>query len=279
MVLKLCALCAALAGSACHVILPLDRYTDSRTTDRGAVDGEGRDGAALDDQALYTDGGLTCNALDLSGDGQVDLVDYGLLIACKKKKVADKPACAPLDGDLDGLISESEVSWGRYAMSGCAQAGALTPCVGKVVIDPIYTGTMASCDYVDSGIVIDQCGAGDWCNVNFGWHLCSPSEFLDRGGRTIATSKDAWLAGCIRDGSVVTKPEDRICSKCSSSEGAALTYSWACDDSMSYSTVRRYVGVIAADTCRRIGANEAAYGAYWSGVTTSQLLRRVLCCR
>jgi len=137
-----------------------------------------------------------------------------------------------------------------------------------------YTPTMAVC----RGAKSTQCEAAKLCAKT--WHLCTVTEFLARGGRTInpGLADDAWLAGCTRSGTLHA-PKDGICSSCVRAGSSFTAVGWSCKDgstTLSMSSV--VLGVTNAQNCRRLGVNSAANAARWRARNVDDDSDSAMCC-
>jgi hypothetical protein len=123
-----------------------------------------------------------------------------------------------------------------------------------------------------------QCEAGDACAA--GWHLCSATEYQDRGGRVVpdnVTVVGSWIAGCARDSRTVLR--DGICAFCGSESGAPPAMIYQCDGSdIGPGMIDDAIGVLSARECKRVGENSALTAAYWSIYWAGSAAAHSMCC-
>jgi len=121
---------------------------------------------------------------------------------------------------------------------------------------------MATCMGSDS-----QCTAEDACAT--GWHLCTGTEYLARGGKTIpqnSTIIRAWIAACGRDLDG-TKLKDGVCSSCETGEIGApwgMLYECTTGNQIGPGMADGTLAVVTSDICMRLIQNTPANGGYWS---------------
>jgi hypothetical protein len=119
---------------------------------------------------------------------------------------------------------------------------------------------------------IDQCGAEDLCNLAGGWHLCTASEYLARGGTASGAAEKAWLASCVRsDGQTPTAPSDSRCAVCdvSGSTSNSAEVGWWCTTGQAqYTLPHNHVGVRTNSGCLRVGLNDPAHEAHWAPLSS-----------
>ena len=125
-----------------------------------------------------------------------------------------------------------------------------------------------------------QCTAHTACNEP-AWHLCTASEYLARGGKTIVPpSSSVWLAACIRSGGgQVHAPTDGVCPACNTATASNVCTAWPCTGgSCSFTRSDAELGIGTKNGCRRVGVNDPATGAYWTMGRSSTLLPGAVCC-
>lgn len=145
-----------------------------------------------------------------------------------------------------------------------------------------YASNMVVCH---SSTSFNQCEAEQRCNQAAGWHMCTASEFLARGGKDAnnapGSGNSAWLKARIRNGpsDQPGTPEDQICSKCVKEySSASYKVIWSCDQSTSYNATALYIGIGSDYRCFRIGENNTTWAGYWALGVPTEMLNHVLCC-
>jgi hypothetical protein len=135
---------------------------------------------------------------------------------------------------------------------------------------------MAVCPgYIDS-----QCDAGEACGP--GWHLCTGTDYLARGGRDIPQPDgivSAWIAACVRD-PTGTRLRDGVCSECSERDIAgAWAMIYGCTGvSLSPGMEGPAVGVVTDRSCHRLQDNVPATAGYWSLDWAYGISAHAVCC-
>jgi hypothetical protein len=144
--------------------------------------------------------------------------------------------------------------------------------------DDTSRGIMAAC----SAAGRSQCEVMDECQV--GWHACTATDYVARGGRDIAPSLSsatdtAWLAACVRDfdGNAL---KNEACSRCGQDPGYAPSIEWWCDGKVVYEGGMEgdTLGVVASPECMRVGSNLASHGAFWTMAFSDGAPSFVMCC-
>jgi hypothetical protein len=124
-----------------------------------------------------------------------------------------------------------------------------------------------------------QCEAGEACAA--GWHFCTGSEYLARGGRTIPKASTiiyAWVGACVRD-ATGNKLKDGPCSICDTDVGASPGMIYGCNgESISPGMIDDTIGAMADTTCHRIGENIPANTGFWSINWSGHMAGHTLCC-
>lgn len=127
-----------------------------------------------------------------------------------------------------------------------------------------------------------QCEVMDECEP--GWHACTASDYVARGGRDIAPSFSsatdrAWLAACVRDVSGL-QLRNQPCSVCGQDVGFPPSIQWWCDGSVVYEGGMEgdTLGVVAAPECMRVGSNAPGFGAFWTMSFSDGAPSFVMCC-
>ncbi len=123
-----------------------------------------------------------------------------------------------------------------------------------------------------------QCEAGDACGA--GWHFCSGSEYLSRGGRTVPMDSSiiyAWIGACVRD--KTNQLTDAPCSKCDTEVGLPPGMIYYCDGGdVGPGMIDDTIGATANSQCYRIGENTQAAAGYWAINWSGHLAAYTLCC-
>ena len=236
-------LSAALFIDGCHLVYPLDpsrQDADTRGLDRGALTRDQR---------------------------RSDLLDQSL----------DQPRDLPLDQlSTDQTRIDQAGSDATSPDLTMADLHLLGACANQATESAVVGWTnMVRC----SKLLVNQCDAVSLCNANSGWHLCTATEYLARGGKTQGAD-DHWLAGCVRGSSgKVTAPVDGICASGCPFTSSSLIYSYFCIGSIPVSPVGNlYVGLTTYVGCARPGQDKPNVEGYWTaqGITTSG--RGAVCC-
>lgn len=151
---------------------------------------------------------------------------------------------------------------------------ATEPC--KATKGTEYASNMVLC--TGPSLDADQCMAeATFCAP--GWHLCTASEFLARGGTTMPASNAAWLAACIREnGGTVTTPSDGICSSCAQATASTEVLARGCTNGV-YSANGSYVGVLATAGCFGVGPDGVGPQAYWQSMPSQFSWPGAVCCQ
>jgi hypothetical protein len=198
------------------------------------------------------DVGLTDGPMDLRhGEGSPDI------------QPVDLPVDVPLTVFPD-IGTDAEI-----------EAGLSSACSDKNTVF-LYGDTMAICGSTSNRST--QCAAGAKCGA--GWHLCSASEFLDRGGRTKVAPVGAWLASCVRTAGSVHAPTDQVCSDCVySNKTSNAVLSWVCSTNEPLRQGPLDTGMRTYPDCRRIAVNDATWAGYWAPDPAYQTMAYAVCCR
>jgi hypothetical protein len=124
-----------------------------------------------------------------------------------------------------------------------------------------------------------QCDAASACAP--GWHFCTGTEYLDRGGRTVPKADTiiyAWIAACVRD-ATGTEYHDGPCSVCETDVGASPGMIYGCNgESISPGMIDDTIGATADTACHRIGDNVPALAGFWSINWSGHMAGHTLCC-
>ncbi len=129
------------------------------------------------------------------------------------------------------------------------------------------------------GASSDQCGAAKACNAAGGWHLCTASEYLARGGKTAHPTGNSWLASCIRSGGAPHAPTDVVCTSCGGGTGGFSIVEWNCAMTEGISTNALWIGVIAQNACARVGTSAVQHQANWGMSYASTKRTQSVCCK
>jgi hypothetical protein len=126
-----------------------------------------------------------------------------------------------------------------------------------------------------------QCESVEECDP--GWHACTATEYVARGGRDVApnfsATNRAWLAACARDlGDVGLTNEP--CGSCDLIVDFEPVVQWWCDGSVVYAGGMSgdTLGVRTNAECMRVGSNDADHGAFWTMDFTGGGGNFVVCC-
>jgi len=92
-------------------------------------------------------------------------------------------------GGLDAALPDASTDAGRTPDAG-HDAGPRPPCADGSEGDR-WSETMSGC----SVRLVVQADASSLCGE--GWHLCTPSEYFDRGGSGIEPLQTFWLSACL----------------------------------------------------------------------------------
>ena len=152
------------------------------------------------------------------------------------------------------------------------------PCATGVSTGTKYGKSMAVCGDAQ-GAAVNQCTAASLCGS--GWHVCTASEYLARGGATIQPGVwGARLASCVRENGGAFAPTDKPCAVCDSLLGKSPTaaVAWGCVDGYVFSLPHLYVGAVTHTSCYRLGVNDAQHAAYWGPLSTGTGARYSVCC-
>lgn len=159
-----------------------------------------------------------------------------------------------------------------------APAGACAPTATEVSWRP----DMVLCQLPDAQKT-DQCDAARHCGV--GWHLCTATEYLGRGGRTSSPPGGQfdhhWLAACVRVGDTLSPPDnDAICpGSCVNVPGAQLAVSWPCATAGWSYSVNSPLGIVTHTSCQLVGVNDAAWAGFWITQPASAAVDGAACCK
>lgn len=124
-----------------------------------------------------------------------------------------------------------------------------------------------------------QCDAASACAP--GWHFCTGTEYLDRGGRTVPKTDTiiyAWVAACVRD-TTGSEYHDGPCSVCETDVGAPPGMIYGCNgETISPGMIDDTIGAMADTACHRIGENIPALTGYWSINWSQHMAGHTVCC-
>lgn len=269
--------------------LPDEASVDGKT-DEGAADGrmdadaagdQGGDGLGdLSFEGIPTDPACTCARADVNGDGFVTPKDV-LIVANCLSGTGDAGICPPAgDCNNDGNVTNADM----FAINALVQSGkcggsvhACAPTSGGTTSVP-YQHDMWRCQGTS---LFDQCAAHSYCNEAAGWHLCTASEYLARGGKAKPGGGPlAWIAGCVRDSAGVVAPRDGLCdASCKQTLAGTPTYRWDCTGGNPIPTSTVNLGIGTASACFRLGVDDPANAAFWDAPGVHQKRNAALCCR
>lgn len=152
----------------------------------------------------------------------------------------------------------------------------LPPCKGSKH-NPINAWTGMTLCEGPSGINQDQ--ATGLCNT--GWHLCTATDYLTRGGKMQVTSVQSpsyWLAACVIPGQ---PPLDSTCAGWLPGCPSYCQVGWGCTggSGVSRKDSDRFPLKGPHPYCYQMGQNDPKYGAYWFALTpTSTTPTGAICC-
>jgi hypothetical protein len=126
-------------------------------------------------------------------------------------------------------------------------------------------------------VALTQCQAASACNT--GWHLCTASEYVARGGRTKQPPTGGWIAGVIRSGGKAHAPTDGVLAACGISSLATWAdIAWTCSPQFLWQANDPDIAVVTNAACRRLGADDPANAAYWIFEMGFQTTSWAVCC-
>ncbi|HEV8247745.1 MAG TPA: hypothetical protein VGP93_18350 [Polyangiaceae bacterium] len=124
-----------------------------------------------------------------------------------------------------------------------------------------------------------QCEAGSACAP--GWHLCTGSEYLARGGRDVPPSSAiiyGWIAACVRD-ETGKLYHDGVCSVCGVESGFPPAKIYDCSGTdLGPGVIDDSIGAVIDHECHRIGVNQADKGGYWAIYWAGYSAGYSICC-
>ena len=142
---------------------------------------------------------------------------------------------------------------------------------------------MVHCDYSAIVSPISHCKAAAFCNAAEGWHVCTASEFLARGGATLPPlGNAAWIAACVRDKGTIhsasTAPAK--CSVCDNTPAGTVPMIWDCNGTYQNQVVAyANVAVHSYGMCTRLGTNVSQNNGRWIAKWVDDpSVHGVLCC-
>ncbi len=232
--------------------------------------------------------------LDCSLDQLTDcvvLASTGAKGKCQKKvKASDGGTkdAGPTDAGPDGPKPEAGIApdagpdSGGPGVADAASAGDGSASTGGCtagMTEAKYTGwnKMVECS-TKTGTALTQCASTKRCAT--GWHLCTATEYLARGGKVSGGKGFAGMAGCVRNGlPFTTWPLDGVCGSCAGTHGSNVVSSWYCaGGGGAIPRSDLYLAIWTATTCHRVGLNLPSHGGYWTTIGASQKFGRILCC-
>lgn len=154
------------------------------------------------------------------------------------------------------------------------------PCAGGASLAG-QSGQMAVCQ----GTPVVQCQAGQYCNAQAGYSVCTASQYKQQFATKPPSSSfvTAWIASCLHGdtpGVNAHAPSDLACPLCIQKMVApGFQYQWTCSGGTSQSSSLDYVGVATSSTCYRLGVNSSINAAFWKGFLSKNLLGKVVCCK
>jgi hypothetical protein len=190
---------------------------------------------------------------------------------------------APVPPPPDALVAVLDLNLKFKDKSlGLDLQAATQACAASATQAALYpAGTMAVCTLKTGTATLNQCQAETLCNTNWGWHLCTASEYKARGGTASQwPSVQAWIKGCIRTKDKLFAPTDQICEPtCGVMTGKQMPTAWDCTNGIaSFNYANENLGLSKASICWRVGIDDPSTGACWSPLAASVPLDSALCC-
>ncbi len=129
-----------------------------------------------------------------------------------------------------------------------------------------------------AGDGMDQCTAEFSCSP--GSHMCTATEYLNRGGDQSPAPDDYWLASCVRLSGEPFPPTDATCGGgcvlvTNQNAGAA---SWYCLNGASFSILANNTGIKTDSKCHRLGVDSSDNQGFWKIGGEYTNASGVLCC-
>ena len=262
---------AAALGLSAVILLVACKSDDGGSGDSS---GDGGDGDSVGEGGSTGDGDSAGDG-DVGGDG--DSTGDGDSIG---------------DGDTGGTAGDGDATTGPAVYREPAEivGGACDPGATPVIDACPWEPEQLYCLKSDPNVVImatcssagrDQCAVMDTCER--GWHACTPSDYVARGGRDVppdfSATNRAWLAGCVRDVDGTAFKEE-ACSVCGTEVGYEPSVQWWCDGEVVFEggMAGDTLGVVTSPECMRVGENTPAHSAYWSMSFSSGAPSFVMCC-
>jgi hypothetical protein len=246
---------------ACHVFLPLHSAgreqgpPDSRTTDAAAIlpDAHSQEGLPVDVSTLTDTATKTDN---VAGVDLTTLTDT----ATKTDTVAGVDLTSKKDAF--GVDSSTQTA----CTSGASEHQVWPSKLMKVCVTTLPT--------------VSQCTAEAVCNAGSGWHLCTATEYMARGGKTLGYPTPAWIKGCVRSANNPNAPTDQRCPACTMKTAPTKPIAWDCTTSLSnHSSDYLNTGLVTAVDCSRVGVNDPSTEGRWLPRRTFQMGYAAVCCQ
>ena len=234
-----------------------------------------RDGAVVDD--VNTSDNVTAN------DGRASNDNSPQPDVSSQHDVSSQPDVSPqsdLASKLD-MSLQSDIS-NHTDLPTQLDGPYTTPCAVGLTQGEAYVANLVVCVGTAGGTGISQCAAPALCNDAGGWSRGTASQFLARGGETVATVERAWIGACVRDNGTVTSPTNAICTSCTSGNVGGAVVGWKCNGSTSdtYTYTNPYIGVVSSPACHRVGVNAVHLKGYWRPAPViSAAVEAAVCCR
>lgn len=175
---------------------------------------------------------------------------------------------APADMALDQSVPDTRPdTTPDFAQSPCKRG----------TLEQVFTANMVLC--VDATQLVDQCTASELCDDAGGWTLCTASQYRSAAGK--GASKEAWIAGCVRDDDAnLGAPTDQVCT-CERILGATtFDVAWGCNGAPAQQQVQQiHIGLVAIDECRRVGVNDKSTEGQWMTLASFAKRSAAVCCR
>lgn len=126
---------------------------------------------------------------------------------------------------------------------------------------------------------VTYCNAAPLCPA--GWAICDSVQYIARGGAVEKPGlAHAWITGCVKKDNAVFPPDPNPCAATcvSANDPSPPTVIWNCDTNAGGSVSSQYLGIIAVDTCHRIGSKQPTTAAFWIAFAWDAKAQGALCC-
>jgi hypothetical protein len=128
---------------------------------------------------------------------------------------------------------------------------------------------------VCKGAAVTQCQASTLCAA--GWHLCTATEYLDRGGTALGYA-GAWIQSCIRVNNKVTAPTDALCPSCVPGSAGYATVMWECGGGYGNALTSDQLVPVTASACMRLGIDDPSTAGFWYPGSAGTPRSAAACC-